>query len=165
MCIHSTARPRNSYDVILPGGRTIWCCSGRSSVHPVGHTCGSWSMRSYAGDGRRSGRDPGRTGQPFDGTMCVRLPHTRRRRRRPINTYDNNNITIAAESATTTLLLCRTRCPCSQKKKKRVTFGLYERFAKIIYLILLARTGVFFSQIFIFFGLAAFSIRIITLIF
>lgn len=120
MCIHSTARPRNSYDVIRPGGRTIWCCSGRSSVHPVGHTCGSWSMRSYAGDGRRSGRDPGRTGQPFDGTMCVRLPHTRRRRRRPINTFDdNNNITIVAESATTTLLLCRTRCPCSQKKKKK----------------------------------------------
>lgn len=93
--LHSThaARPRNSYDVIRPGGRTIWRRSGRSSVHQVGHIRCLWPTLTYAGDGRRPGQSPGRAGRPFNETMCVRLPHTRVRRL--INTYyynSNNNI-------------------------------------------------------------------------
>jgi len=105
--LHSThaARPRNSYDVIRPGGRTIWRRSGRSSVHQVGHTRGLWPTRTYAGDGRRPGRDPGLAGRPFDGTMCVRLPHTRRRRL--INSNNNNNNIMP--STTTKLLLISLR--------------------------------------------------------
>jgi len=105
--LHSThaARPRNSYDVIQPGGRTIWCRSGPSSVHQVGHTRGLWPTYTYAGDGRRPGRDPGLAGRPLDGTMCVRLPHTRRRRLKNIHIIipnSNNNIIL---STTTKLLL------------------------------------------------------------
>lgn len=77
VCIHSkhAARPRNSYDVIRPGGRTIWRGSGRSPVHPVGHILETLSTSTNSGGRPRLEPGPGPSGGPVNRTMCVRLQH------------------------------------------------------------------------------------------